>query len=79
MNGDACSEFWASMRRGRDKSSTYKKTAIFFSRNTNTEKSEEILSISGLTEANCIDTYLGLPCLVGKSQVQAFNSIKDKI
>jgi len=53
------------------------KTAIFFNRNTSAEKREEILSLSGLTKANRIDTYLGLPCLVGKSRVQAFNSIKD--
>jgi hypothetical protein len=55
------------------------KTAIFFSWNTSAEKREEILSLSRLTEANRIDTYLGLPCLVGKSRVQAFNNIKDRI
>jgi hypothetical protein len=55
------------------------KTALFFSRNTSAEKREEILSLSELTEANRIDTYLGLPCPVGKSRVQAFNSIKDRI
>jgi hypothetical protein len=55
------------------------KTAIFFSRNTSAEKREEILSLSGLTEASRIDTYLGLPCLVGKSRVKAFNNIKDRI
>jgi hypothetical protein len=55
------------------------KTTIFFSRNTSAEKREEILSLSGLTEANRIDIYLGLLCLVGESRVQAFNSIKDRI
>jgi hypothetical protein len=55
------------------------KTSIFFSRNTSHSRREEILSLSGLTEAHKFDTYLGLPALVGKSKTQAFNNIKEKV
>jgi ribonuclease HI len=32
-----------------------------------------------LTETNRFDTYLGLPALIGKSKLKAFNSIKEKV
>lgn len=35
--------------------------------------------MSGLSEANRYDSYLGLPTLVGKSQVKAFKAIKEKV
>jgi hypothetical protein len=55
------------------------KTSIFFSRNTSMEKRAEISQLSGLQATQNYDKYLGLPTLVGKSRVQAFNSIKDKV
>jgi hypothetical protein len=45
------------------------KTSLFFSRNTTMERRVEILNISGLTEATRIDSYLGLPTLVGRSKI----------
>jgi hypothetical protein len=53
------------------------KTSIIFSRNTSATKSQEILSLSGFSETQRIDTYLGLPSIIGKSKIQSFNSIKD--
>jgi hypothetical protein len=55
------------------------KTSIFFSRNTSQDRRDEILRLSGLTETNRFDTYLGLPALIGKSKVQAFKIIKDRV
>jgi len=55
------------------------KTSIFFSRNTSKERRDEILKLSGLTESSRFDSYLGLPALVGRSKMQAFNSIKEKV
>jgi hypothetical protein len=55
------------------------KNSIFFSRNTSYDKRQEILAISGLVEASRYDTYLGLQTLVGKSQTQSFNGIKDRV
>jgi hypothetical protein len=55
------------------------KTSLFFSRNTTMERRVEILNISGLTEATRIDSYLGLPTLVGRSKIQSFNGIKDRV
>jgi hypothetical protein len=55
------------------------KTSIFFSRNTSEERRQEILELSGLSEAHRIDTYLGLPTFVGKSRTLAFKNIIDKV
>jgi hypothetical protein len=55
------------------------KTSIFFSRNTSLERRQEILALSGLSEATCCDTYLGLPTLVGRSRIQSFSRIKDRV
>ncbi|XP_062155084.1 uncharacterized protein LOC133863105 [Alnus glutinosa] len=54
------------------------KTSIFFSRNTCQDRRAEIRRLSGLTETNRFDTYLGLLALIGKSKMRAFNSIKEK-
>jgi hypothetical protein len=40
---------------------------------------DEILHESGLAEAHRIDVYLGLPSFVGKSKIQTFSYIKDKV
>jgi hypothetical protein len=55
------------------------KTSIFFSRNTSPERKQEILLLSGLTEAHLIDKYLGLPSFVGKSIAKAFENIINKV
>jgi hypothetical protein len=55
------------------------KTSIFFSRNTTQERRQEILELSGLSEAHRIDTYLGLPTFVGKSRTMAFKNIIDRV
>ncbi len=53
------------------------KTSVFVSRNTSLERRQEIIQLSGLTEAHHIDSYLGLPTFVGKDRNQAFSYIKE--
>jgi hypothetical protein len=42
-------------------------------------KKQEILTVSGFMEAQLIDTYLGLPSYIGKSKIQSFSNIKDRV
>jgi len=55
------------------------KTSIISSRNTSAAKRQEILTSSGFSETQRIDTYLGLPSIIGKSKIQSFNNIKDRV
>jgi hypothetical protein len=55
------------------------KTSLFFSRNTSQARRQEIISLSGLTEAHRVDTYLGLPALVGRNKGQAFKEITKRV
>lgn len=57
----------------------FQKTAIFFNRNTSQEWRRDILQLFGLSEATRFDTYLGLPSLIGKSKLQALQSIKERV
>jgi hypothetical protein len=54
------------------------KTSIFFSRNTSQGRRQEILDFLGLSEAHKIDTYVGLPTLLGKFRTLAFKDIIEK-
>jgi hypothetical protein len=67
------------MKQAQVKKSTYKKPLSFSAKTPVGRKKQEILSSSGLSEATRIDSYLGLPSLVGKSRIQAFNGIKEKV
>jgi hypothetical protein len=55
------------------------KTTLFFSGNTRVEERDAILQISGLTSSQRYDKYLGLPALVGKSQMKASKAITDRV
>jgi ribonuclease HI len=55
------------------------KTSIFFSKNTRREVKEHILSIAGVGSTRRYEKYLGLPALVGRSRVEAFMGIKNRI
>jgi hypothetical protein len=55
------------------------KTSIFFSRNTPMERKQEILLLSGLSEATRIDSYLSLPTIIGKSRCLAFQDIVERV
>ena len=55
------------------------KTAIFFSQNTRKEAKEHILSIAGVSSTRRYEKYLGLPVIIGRSKMKAFEGIKVRI
>ena len=55
------------------------KTAIFFSKNTPKVEKEVILEFAGIPTSSSSEKYLGLPTLVGRSQVKAFKSITERV
>jgi hypothetical protein len=64
---------------GFGKKLNLQKTSMFFSRNTNMDRRQEILNLSGFTEATRYETYLDLLVLVGRSRIQSFNGINDRV
>jgi hypothetical protein len=65
--------------RGYGQKINLNKTVVFFSCNTCLSRRQEILALSGLSEANRYDSYLGLPTLVGKNRINAFKEIKERV
>jgi hypothetical protein len=65
--------------RGSGQKINLNKTAFFFSHNTSLSRRKEILDLSGLSESNRYDSYLGLPTLVGKNRNHAFKEIKERV
>lgn len=55
------------------------KTAMFFTRNTNSETQAHILSVVGVSATQGYEKYLGLPSLIGRSKVSTFSGIKGKV
>lgn len=55
------------------------KTSIFFSSNTSESDKSQILQVLGVRATNCVEKYLGLPAIVGRSRRMAFTSLKDRI
>jgi hypothetical protein len=55
------------------------KTGIFFSRNTDSETRQKIMRVAGIPSSQHYDTYLGLPALVGRSRITAFQGIKERV
>ena len=52
---------------------------MFFSRNTTQTVREGMLSLVGVPASQRYDTYLGLPALVGKSHIQEFQNVKERV
>lgn len=55
------------------------KSSVYFSSNTPNGPKEEILQILGVKEVDQIESYLGLPTLVGRSKYHSFSFLKDKV
>jgi ribonuclease HI len=55
------------------------KTGVFFSRNTDSKTRQKIMRMAGIPSSQRYDTYLGLPALVGKSRIAAFQGIKERV
>ncbi|KAK9989340.1 hypothetical protein SO802_029579 [Lithocarpus litseifolius] len=55
------------------------KSSVFFSQNTTSGKRGEVLSILGPMQDSRHGKYLGLPSVIGKSKIQVFTEIKEKV
>ena len=55
------------------------KSLVFFSANTLEEKKIETLDILGSMQDSCHSKYLGRPSIIGKSKIEVFVEIKEKV
>ena len=55
------------------------KSSIFFSANTPEEKKVETLDILGPMQDSRHSKYLGLPSIIGKSKIDVFAEIKERV
>ena len=55
------------------------KTSLLFSKNTPRVAKEHLTNSVGVTPTDCFEKYLGLPSMVGKSQMASFSTIKGRI
>jgi len=55
------------------------KSSIFFSPNTALEVKEEIFATLGLMQGYRHSKYLGLPSFIGRSKMQVFSILKERI
>ena len=55
------------------------KSSVFFSVNIPEEKKIETLDILGLMQDSRHSKYLGLPSIIGKSKIEVFAEIKERI
>lgn len=57
----------------------YQKSGIFFSANVHKDKQQEVKNILGVSNDLSTGHYLGLPSLVGRSKINVFKFLKDRI
>lgn len=55
------------------------KSAIMFSKNTNSESKFAVMQQLGITRESFSDKYLGLPIHVGNNKAQIFSYLKDHV
>lgn len=55
------------------------KTSIFFSKNTRAEVKHDIQALLGARIMEDCEKYLGLPMVGGKSKVNTFKDLREKI
>ncbi|XP_030923509.1 uncharacterized protein LOC115950456 [Quercus lobata] len=55
------------------------KSSIFFSSNTSDERRREVLNLLGPMQDTHHKKYLGLPSIIGKSKVEIFAEIKERV
>lgn len=56
-----------------------KKTSLFFSKNTSNDTQKEVKTMFGAQIIKQLKRYLGLPSLVGRDKIKAFNRMKDQV
>ena len=55
------------------------KSSVFFSSNTLDERRSEVMNLLGPMQDTCHKKYLGLPSIIGKSKVEIFAEIKERV
>ena len=55
------------------------KTSLFFSRNTEADIINQVLSVVGISSTQRYEKYLGLSAIIGRSKVSSFSGIKGQI
>ena len=55
------------------------KSSVFFSSNTPDERRSEVMNLLGPMQDTRHKKYLGLPSIIGKSKVEIFAEIKEKV
>jgi len=55
------------------------KSSIFFSNNTPEDRRNEVLNILGPMQVIRYKKYLGLPSIIGKSRVDIFAEVKERV
>ena len=55
------------------------KSSIFFSNNTSEDRRYEVLNVLGPMQVIRHKKYLGLPSIIGKSRVEIFAEVKEKV
>ena len=63
----------------QDKAINRQKTTLFFSRNTRTDVKQNIRNMMGARIMEDCEKYLGLPMVSGKSKVNTFKDLQEKI
>lgn len=57
----------------------FAKSSVFFCANVDSSDRLEVGRILGVTHADNLERYLGLPCIVGRNKTKAFAVLRDKI
>ena len=55
------------------------KSSIFFSNNTPEDRRYEVLNVLGPMQVIRHKKYLGLPSIIGKSRVEIFVEVKERV
>ena len=77
--GEAIAEILQTYERASGQSINLEKSSAYLSSNTSDSQKQLILEILGVKNVNRIETYLGLPTLVGRAKYHTFSYLKDRI
>lgn len=77
--GETVAEILQTYERASRKNTNLEKSLAYFNSNTSNSQKQLILETLGVKEVNRIETYLGLPTLVGRAKYHTFSCLKDRI
>ena len=77
--GETIAQILQTYERASGQSINLDKSSVYFSSNTSDSQKQQIMRILGVKEVNRIETYLGLPTLVGRAKYHTFSYLKDRI